>query len=84
MVGRREVFVDGILPLHHIGGEVTVGWKGRLLVLEDEVSGAVGCEFHDNWTRLPVFGRDGKGVINGKGLGGGGWRRGCRPLLLQS
>jgi hypothetical protein len=70
MVGRGEVFVNGILPLHLVGGEVTVGWKGSLLVPEDEVKGVVGGEFHDDWTGLPVFGWNGKGMVDWEGWGG--------------
>ncbi len=72
MVGRREVFVYGILPLHLVGGEVADGRKGGLLVLEDEVTCVVGGKFHNDWTGRPVFGRNGKGMVDWKGPGGAG------------
>ncbi len=74
MVGRREVLVNGILPLDLVGGEVTDGWKGGLLVLEDEVTSIVGGKFHDDRTGRSVFGRNSKGVVDWKGLGGAGGR----------
>ncbi len=74
MVGRREVFVDGILPLHLVGGEVTDGWKGGLLVLEDEVTCVVGGKLHNDRT-----GWNGKGMVDWKGLGGGGLEAGMSP-----
>jgi len=74
MVGRREVLVNGILPLDLVGGEVTDGWKGGLLVLEDEVTCIDGGKFHDDRTGRSVFGRNSKGVVDWKGLGGAGGR----------
>jgi len=72
VVGRREVFVYGILPLHLVGGEVADGGKGSLLVLEDKVASVVGGKFHNDWAGCPVFGGNGKGMVDWKGLGGAG------------
>ncbi len=72
VVGRREVFVYGILPLHLVGGEVADGRKGGLLVLKDKVTSVVGGKFHNDWAGRPVFGRNSKGMVDWKGLGGAG------------